>query len=159
MPLSLTADPSMNHNHLFSDSKLKFKVKMDSFNLFEVSKETCFFLWSAVVLDQMSVFGLAECTLGSDHRPSDKTHYCGQYSVLFFELLASQFTYDYLWILVCTFGSDYRPSLGQTRQDTLLWQLLCTFPYLWGTMLCFLLLLSSTEYFSLFPFSAETSAY
>ena len=44
MPLSLTADPSMNHNHLFSDSKLKFKVKMDSFNLFEVSKETCFFL-------------------------------------------------------------------------------------------------------------------
>ena len=84
----------------------------------------------------MSVFGLAECTLGSDHRPSDKTHYCGQYSVLFFELLilcASQITYNYLWILVSAFGSYHRPSLTQTRQDTLLWPLLCAF--LWVT--CF----------------------
>ena len=120
-------------------------------------------------------------------------------------LCASQITYNYLWILVSAFGSYHRPSLTQTRQDTLLWPLLCaflwvtcftiylwllmntcvyfwewlqtftrpdktrhdtllwpllcTFPYLWATMLCFLLLLASTEYFSLFPFSAETSAY
>ena len=121
MLLSFTAesDASINHNHLFLDFKQKSIVKMDSFNLFQVFKGTWFSLWSAVVLDQMSVFGLAECTLGSDHRPSDKTHSCGHYSVLFFELLAANtwcFT-NYLWQLMNTCVCFWGYSQTFTRTD------------------------------------------
>ena len=143
MQLAFTAesDASINHSHLFSDFKFSKELNFHSDQpLFLI--RWVFLVWRNALLGVIT-------DLQTRHTLVATTQYFSL-SYLRLILCASQITYTYLWILVCAFGSDHRPSLAQTGQDTLLWPLLCTFPYLWVTMSCFFT--TSGLYWILFTF-------